>query len=216
MGEMVEKIIPRNTAIPCSIAQEFTTYQDGQTAMSVHVLQGEREMVSQCQSLGKFVLKGIPPMPAGMARILITFTLDADGLLSVTAKEKTTGIQQSIHVKPSYGLTPEQMAEMLKEAYIHAEEDVKQRLLTESVIEAKQILTILDTALKNDRELLSDTEFNQIEQAKKNLTKLIEKPALEDRNRIIDATKSLETLTQEFAERRINKAVNKALKGSMI
>lgn len=216
MGGMIEKIIPRNTAIPCSIAQEFTTYQEGQTALSIHVLQGEREMVDQCQSLGKFILRGIPPMPAGMARILVTFTLDADGLLSVTAQEKTTGIQQSIHIKPSYGLSHEQMTAMLQESYEHAEEDVKQRLLTESVVEAKQILNALKTALEKDRDLLSDQEFNTITTGKDNLTRLVDNPSLDDRDAIVQMTKDLESLTQDFAERRINKAVNKALKGSTL
>ncbi len=214
MGGMIEKIIPRNTAIPCSIAQEFTTYQEGQNALSVHVLQGEREMVDQCQSLGKFILRGIPPMPAGMARILVTFTLDADGLLSVTAQEKTTKIQQSIHIKPSYGLSHEQMASMLKESYEHAEEDVKQRLLTECVVEAKQLLNVLTTALQNDRDLLSDKEFKEINDSKIKLTNLVNQASLKDRDTIIQSTKDLEKLTQEFAERRINKALTKALKGS--
>ncbi len=216
MGGMIEKVIPRNSAIPCSIAQEFTTYQDGQNALSIHVLQGEREMVDQCQSLGKFILKGIPPMSAGMARILVTFTLDADGLLSVTAREKTTGIQQSIHIKPSYGLSHEQMATMLKESYEHAEEDVKQRLLTEACVDAQQILNVLTTALENDRDLLSEAEFDQIRTTSNELAALLEHPALEDRNKVVGVTKNLESLTQEFAERRINKAVNKALKGSEI
>ena len=173
-------------------------------------------MVDQCQSLGKFILKGIPPMSAGMARILVTFTLDADGLLSVTAREKTTGIQQSIHIKPSYGLSHEQMATMLKESYEHAEEDVKQRLLTEACVDAQQILNVLTTALENDRDLLSEAEFDQIRTTSNELAALLEHPALEDRNKVVGVTKNLESLTQEFAERRINKAVNKALKGSEI
>lgn len=213
MGGMIEKIIPRNTAIPCAVAQEFTTYQDGQTGLVIHTLQGEREMVDQCQSLGKFTLKGIPPMPAGMARILVTFTLDADGLLSVSAKEKTTGVEQSIQIKPSYGLTPDQMAEMLKESYLHAEEDIKHRLLTEAVIEVKQILNVLTTALDKDKDLLTNEELDAITVAKEDLEALVKNPDLQDRDSIMEAKENLEHLTQDFAERRINKAVNLALKG---
>ena len=154
MGGIVEKVIERNTSIPVSMAQEFTTYQDGQSAMMVHVVQGEREMVDQCRSLGKFVLSGIPPMTAGAARIKVTYSVDADGLLTVSAREEMTGVEQTIEVKPSYGLSEDDMATMLRSSMENARGDMEWRLLAEARVEAGRTVDALDAALKVDGDLL--------------------------------------------------------------
>lgn len=165
MGGIVEKVIPRNTPIPVAMAQEFTTYQDGQAAMLIHVVQGEREMVDQCRSLARFVLSGIPPMTAGAARIRVTFAVDADGLLTVSAQETTTGVEQQVAVKPSYGLSEDEMARMLRDSMEHAKEDMEVRLLTEARVEARRSILALQSALGVDSDLLSAEERQVIDEA---------------------------------------------------
>src|SRR5436190_393402 len=166
MGGLVEKIVPRNTPIPAQLAQEFTTYQDGQSAMAIHVVQGEREMVADCRSLARFELSGIPPMTAGAARIRVSFAVDADGLLTVSAEERTTGVAQRIEVKPSYGLSHDDMADMLYDSLEHAEDDVARRLLTEARVEAERGLLALDAALAKDGKLLSSEERAELDAAR--------------------------------------------------
>lgn len=213
MGGMVEKLIHRNTPIPVSVQQEFTTYQDGQTAMKIHVLQGEREMVDQNHSLAEFNLQGIPPLPAGIARIKVSFTVDADGLLSVAAREETTGTEQRIAVKPSYGLPPERIEQMLRESMEHAREDITQRLLAESRFEAKRLLAELQSAMQASAEVL-------LPQEKEDFTAQMRKieTALTGENRdAIDYERmQLEQLSHAFAERRMDTAITHALKGAHI
>jgi molecular chaperone HscA len=210
MGGLVEKVVPRNTPIPVQLAQEFTTYQDGQTAMAIHVVQGEREMVADCRSLARFELVGIPPMAAGAARIRVTFAVDADGLLTVSAQEKTTGIAQRVEVKPSYGLSHEDMADMLYDSLEHAEEDMTQRLLTEARIEARRNLLALDGALAKDGNLLSAEERGALDEARRRLEAAL---AGEDRDEINAAGEALEALSKPFAERRMDRGIREALSG---
>ncbi len=210
MGGLVEKIIPRNTTIPVARAQDFTTFKDGQTAMSIHVLQGEREMVSNCRSLGRFTLRGIPAMVAGAARIRVTFQVDADGLLAVTAREETTGVESGIEVKPSYGLTDSEIETMLRDSLDHAEEDVAVRRLLEQQVEADRVLESLAVALVQDRELLSEAERNRIERAAFNLQA---KRDGNDSSAIKRAMEELEQVTGDFVARRMNSSIRKALAG---
>ncbi|WIM14276.1 Fe-S protein assembly chaperone HscA [Enhydrobacter sp.] len=210
MGGLVEKVVPRNTPIPVQLAQEFTTYQDGQTAMAIHVVQGEREMVADCRSLARFELIGIPPMTAGAARIRVTFAVDADGLLTVSAQERTTGVAQRIEVKPSYGLSHEDMADMLYDSLEHAEEDMTQRLLTEARIEARRNLLALEGALARDGNLLSDEERGVLDEARRRLETAM---AGEDREEINAAAEALEALAKPFAERRMDRGIREALSG---
>jgi molecular chaperone HscA len=210
MGGLVEKIIPRNTPIPVSRAQEFTTYEDGQTAMAIQVVQGEREMVDQCRSLAQFELRGIPPLTAGAARIRVTFAVDADGLTTVSASEETTGIEQHIEVKPSYGLTEDEMAEMLADSMRHAEADMVGRLLTEARVEGQRALNAVAAALKADRSLLSDAEAGDVEA---HLGRLRAALGGDDRDLINGAAEALEAGTKEFAERRMDRGIRAALRG---
>ncbi len=210
MGGLVEKVVPRNTPIPVQLAQEFTTYQDGQTAMAIHVVQGEREMVDDCRSLARFELIGIPPMAAGAARIRVTFAVDADGLLTVSAQERTTGIAQRTEVKPSYGLSHDDMADMLYESLENAEEDVARRLLTEARVEAKRNLLALDSALAKDGNLLSAEERGAIDAVRERIEKAV---AGEDRDEINAAAEALEALSKPFAERRMDRGIREALAG---
>lgn len=210
MGGIVEKVIFRNTPIPTAMAQEFTTYQDGQTAMMIHVVQGERELVSQNRSLARFTLSGIPPMAAGAARIRVTFTVDADGLLTVSARETTTGVESEVQVKPSYGLSEDEMADMLKDSLEHAQEDMAARVLAEAKVEAKRNALAVNAALSHDGDLLSPEERAIIDQA---LTLLDRACAGDDRDVVLAAGEALETATKPFAERRMDRGIRKALAG---
>ncbi|UYN97485.1 MAG: Fe-S protein assembly chaperone HscA [Enhydrobacter sp.] len=210
MGGLVEKVVPRNTPIPVQIAQEFTTYQDGQTAMAIHVVQGEREMVDDCRSLARFELHGIPPMAAGAARIRVAFAVDADGLLTVSADEKTTGVAQRIEVKPSYGLSHDDMADMLYDSLEYAEEDIARRLLTEARVEGRRNLLALDAALQRDGELLSVDERLELDRAR---ARLEEASNGDDRDAINAAAEALEALSKPFAERRMDRGIRDALSG---
>ncbi len=210
MGGMVEKIIPRNTPIPVAKAQEFTTYTDGQTAMAIHAIQGEREMVDQNRSLARFELHGIPPMTAGAARIRVTFAVDADGLLTVSATEDTTGIEAEVAVKPSYGINEEEMAQMLYDSMKHAKDDMDVRLLAEARVEAGRNLNAVSAALSNDGHLLSDDEFNVIKAV---VQKLEETTKGEDRDAINASADELETATKAFAEKRMDRGIRSALRG---
>ena len=210
MGGIVEKIVPRNTPIPVQLAQDFTTYQDGQSAMAIHVVQGEREMVADCRSLARFELLGIPPMTAGAARIRITFAVDADGLLTVSAEERTTGIAQRIEVKPSYGLSHEDMADMLYDSLDNAEADMTLRLLTEARVEARRSLLALEAALTKDGSLLSAEERAEIDAARAAVEAAM---AGESRDEINAAAEALETLSKPFAERRMDRGIREALSG---
>src|SRR6185436_13014648 len=213
MGGIVEKIVPRNTPIPVQLAQDFTTYQDGQGAMAIHVVQGEREMVDDCRSLARFELSGIPPMTAGAARIRVMFAVDADGLLTVSAEEKTTGVAQRVEVKPSYGLSHDDMADMLYDSLDHAEDDMVRRLLTEARVEAKRNLLALDAALAKDGGLLSAEERNELDAARARVETAV---AGDDRDEINAAAEALETLSKPFAERRMDRGIREALAGVAI
>ena len=210
MGGIVEKIIDRNTAIPVAKAQVFTTYQDGQTGMLLHVVQGERETVDLCRSLARFELKGIPPMTAGAARIKVTFAVDADGLLSVEAEEQTKGVRAGIEVKPSYGLSDDDMARMLRDSMENAEADMNRRLLIEAQVDADRVLHALDAALAADRNLATEPELAAIAAAAETLKRL---RAEEDRELIAAAIEALEKAALPFAQRRIDRAIGQALSG---
>jgi len=210
MGDLVEKIIPRNTTIPVARAQEFTTYKDGQTAMSMHVLQGERELVSDCRSLGRFSLKGIPPLVAGSARIRVTFEVDADGLLHVSAKEETTGIESGIEVKPSYGLSDSEIEKMLVDSMEHAEEDVAARMLHEQQVEAKRVIEALAAALEDDGDMLSADERKVIDDAAK---ELVEVSTGKDDRAIKHAMEALDKVAEVFVSRRMDANIRKAMAG---
>lgn len=213
MGGLVEKIIPRNTTIPMARAQEFTTFKDGQTAMSVHIVQGERELVNDCRSLARFTLRGIPPMAAGAAHIRVTYQVDADGLLSVTAMEKTTGVQSSIQVKPSYGLTDDEIANMLKASMENAKEDIQARLLAEQRVEAERVLESVRSALAQDYDLLDDDELSAVKNAIISLEQLKQQ---DDSLAIKQGIKALDLATQEFAARRMDKSIRTALAGHSV
>ncbi|KAE9535129.1 Fe-S protein assembly chaperone HscA [Ursidibacter arcticus] len=214
MGGLVEKIIPRNTTIPVAKAQEFTTFKDGQTAMTVHVVQGERELVDDCRSLGRFTLRGIPPMVAGAAHIRVTYQVDADGLLSVTAMEKSTKVQASIQIKPSYGLTDDEVTEMIRSSMANAKEDMEARQLAEVRVDADRVIDQVVIALQEDgATLLSVEEFKAIEQE---LAKLITAKQQTDRQAIQQGIKDVDLATQEFAARRMNLSIQKALAGKTV
>ena len=210
MGGLVEKVISRNTTIPVARAQDFTTFKDGQTAMSIHALQGERELVSDCRSLGRFALHEIPPMVAGAARIRVTFQVDADGLLSVTAREQTTGVESGIEVKPSYGLTDTEIESMLRDSIEHAEDDVAARMLREQQVEAERVLEALEAALVEDGELLNTEERKQIDQAAAALNNLSKG---KDLRAIKEGITELDKVATEFVARRMDGSIKKALAG---
>ncbi len=213
MGGLTEKIIHRNTPIPVSVSQEFTTYQDGQNGMQIHVVQGEREMVAHNRSLARFELAGIPPLPAGIARVKVTFTVDADGLLTVAAEEKTTGARQAVHVKPSYGLPPEDIERMLRESMENARKDITERLLLEARVEAERAIVELESAMKQDGGLLEEAEKSRLERQMAVLRNAIEGS---DRDYIDAELNELGRLAQPFAERRMDRAIAVALKGAHI
>ncbi len=213
MGGLTEKVIPRNSTIPTARAQEFTTFKDGQTAMAIHVVQGEREMVADCRSLARFELRGIPPMVAGAARIRVTFQVDADGLLSVTAREQTTGVESSITVKPSYGLSDDEIAGMLKDSMAHAKDDAMARALREAQVEAERMIEATEAALAEDAHLLNDAEIARITAT---ITKLKELAQGENRRQINIAMDDLGFETQEFAHRRMDQSIKKVLSGRKV
>ncbi|MBX3500824.1 MAG: Fe-S protein assembly chaperone HscA [Alphaproteobacteria bacterium] len=210
MGGIVEKVIPRNTPIPVSVAQEFTTYQDGQSAMAIHVVQGERELAPDCRSLARFELRGIPPMTAGAARIRVTFSVDADGLLTVSAEERTTGVAQRVEVKPTYGLDEDELADMIYDSLEHAEDDMARRLLQEARVEAQRLAQALDSALAVDGDLLDAEERAALDRAR---ARVLAEVAGEDREAINAAAQALEELSKGFAERRMDRGIRSALSG---
>ena len=213
MGSLVEKVIPRNTTIPVARAQDFTTFKDGQTAMSIHVMQGERELVQDCRSLARFALRGIPAMPAGGAHIRVTFQVDADGLLSVTAMEKSTGVEASIQVKPSYGLSDGEIATMIQDSMSFAERDVQARMLAEQKVDAARVLESLQGALSADAALLSAAERADIDAT---IVVLHAAAAGDDIDAIEQAIKNVDKQTQDFAARRMDESIRKALKGHSV
>ena len=213
MGGLAEKVIPRNSTIPCARAQEFTTFKDGQTAMSVHVVQGERELVSDCRSLAQFELRGIPPMAAGAARIRVTYQVDADGLLSVAARELHSGVEASIVVKPSYGLGDDEIARMLQDSFTAAEVDMKLRALREEQVEAERILLATNSALAKDADLLNDAERAKIDAC---MVLLRECAQGSDHQAIKAAVDELAKTTEDFAARRMDRNVRAALTGKKL
>ena len=213
MGGLTEKVIPRNSTIPTARAQEFTTFKDGQTAMAIHVVQGERELVSDCRSLARFELRGIPPMVAGAARIRVTFQVDADGLLSVAAREQTTGVESSVTVKPSYGLSDDEIAGMLKDSMEHAKDDAMNRALKEAQVEAQRMIEATEAAMKEDPHLLDAAETAKILAT---IAKLRETMAGDNRRLINIAMDDLGFETQEFAHRRMDQSIKKVLSGRKV
>jgi molecular chaperone HscA len=213
MGSLVERIIPRNTPIPCALAQDFTTFKDGQTALAVHVVQGEREQVEFCRSLARFELRGIPPMAAGAARIRVSFQVDADGLLSVSAKELLSGVEASVVIKPSYGLTDEQVATMLREGFTTAAADMKDRALREARVEAERMLEATRTALAADGDLLSPQQRAEIDEL---MTQIGSRCDRGDLEALEAATKALANGTEVFAAERMNRSIRQALAGRQL
>ncbi|MBF0589772.1 MAG: Fe-S protein assembly chaperone HscA [Magnetococcales bacterium] len=213
MGGLVEKIVPRNSPVPTARGQEFTTFKDGQSAMAIHVLQGEREMVDQCRSLARFELRGIPPMVAGAARIKVSFQIDADGLLTVSAVESTTGTEQSVKVKPSYGLTDGEVERMLREAAEHGADDMLERLLSEARIDAERVILAIRAAMEQDGDLLSADEAAAIDAQ---LEKLISISAGEDHKVIKRTMEETDKATTFFAQRRMDRNVQQAMQGRRV
>jgi molecular chaperone HscA len=213
MGGLVERIVPRNQTIPTAMAQDFTTYQDGQTALALHVVQGERDLVADCRSLARFELRGIPPMAAGAARIRVTFTVDADGLLSVSAKEQGSGVQAHIDVKPSYGLSDEDIARMLQESFSTATQDMAARALAEARVDADRMLLATHSALHQDADLLSAEERTLIDQL---MAAVVHAREHADAAGIEAANQALAKGTENFAAQRMNRGIQKALAGKNI
>ena len=213
MGGLVEKIIPRNSTIPTARGQDFTTFRDGQTALAIQVVQGERELVSDCRSLARFELRGIPPMVAGAARIRVAFQVDADGLLAVSAREQTSGVEASIVVKPSYGLSDDEIAGMLKDSLAHVKDDALQRALKESQVDARRLLEAVRAALATDADLLSPAELSRVES---DIVKLESAALGDNRRQIMLAMDDLEADTKDFAARRMDKSIRRAFAGRNI
>ena len=214
MGGLVEKIIPRNTPIPVARAQDFTTFKDGQTALAIQVVQGERELAQDCRSLGKFELRGIPPMAAGAARIRVTFQVDADGLLSVHAVEQNSGANASIEIKPSYGLSDTEIARMLQDGFRSAKEDMQARSLREEQVEAKRLLEAVESALHEDSQLLTDVERALIRKEMNQLRASLESE--KDSALLRKAIEKAAKTTDPFAEKRMNASIQKALSGKNV
>jgi molecular chaperone HscA len=213
MGGLVERIVPRNQTIPTAMAQDFTTYQDGQTALALHVLQGERDLVTDCRSLARFELRGFAPMAAGAARIRVTFTVDADGLLQVSAKEQISGVEAQIDVKPSYGLSDDQIAQMLKDSFTTAESDMRARAVVEARVVAQRMLLATQSALSADGDLLSLSERTSIDVAMEKLRQISTSDVAAD---IESGTKALANATEAFAAMRMNRGIANALAGKNI
>jgi molecular chaperone HscA len=214
MGGLVERIVPRNQTIPTAMAQDFTTYQDGQTALALHVVQGERDLVADCRSLARFELRGIPPMAAGAARIRVTFTVDADGLLSVNAREEISGVETRIDVKPSYGLSDDDIARMLQDSFSTAQQDMQARALAEARLDADRMLLAVRSALAADAELLSLPDREVIDDL---MTALVGVLATGDDAAVIEvATQALAKGTEAFAAARMNHGIQRALAGQNI
>jgi molecular chaperone HscA len=211
MGGLVERIVPRNQTIPTAMAQDFTTYKDGQTALALHVVQGERDLVADCRSLARFELRGIPPMAAGAARIRVTFTVDADGLLSVAAREQGSGVEAKIDVKPSYGLSDDQIAAMLRDSFATAEADMKARALAEARVDADRMLLATQSALDADGPLLTDEERSAIGDLMQALRATV--AISQDAKEIEATTTALAKGTEAFAAERMNHSIQKALAG---
>ncbi len=213
MGGLVERIVPRNQTIPTAMAQDFTTYQDGQTALALHVVQGERDLVADCRSLARFELRGIPPMAAGAARIRVTFTVDADGLLQVSAKEMVSGVEASIQVKPSYGLSDEQIAKMLQESFTTAQQDMQARALAEARLEVDRMVLATRSALSADADLLTPQELAEINAL---MASALQAKDLDDASAIEAATQALAKGTEAFAAARMNRGIQLALSGKSV
>ncbi len=213
MGGLVERIVPRNQTIPTAMAQDFTTYKDGQTALALHVVQGERDLVSDCRSLARFELRGIPPMAAGAARIRVTFTVDADGLLNVSAHEQVSGVQADINVKPSYGLSDSQIAQMLQDSFSTAEQDIRTRAVVEARVDADRLLLAIQSALEADADLLNAQERAEIDAA---MLALAEGRSSADAAEIEALSKALAQATESFAAMRMNRGISQALSGKNI
>ena len=211
MGGLVERIVPRNETIPTAKAQDFTTFKDGQTAMAIHVVQGERDLVADCRSLARFELRGIPPMAAGAARIRVTFTIDADGLLNVAAREQASGVEARVEVKPSYGLSDDEIARMLRESFTTAEADMKVRALTEARVDAERMILATQSALDADGHLLQAQERQAIASLVESLRETTR--ASEDAAVVEAAVQALAKGTEAFAARRMNAGIRKALAG---
>ena len=213
MGGLVERIVPRNQTIPTAMAQDFTTFKDGQTALALHVVQGERDMVADCRSLARFELRGIPPMTAGAARIRVTFTVDADGLLQVAAREMTSGVEASIEVKPSYGLDDSAIAQMLQESFSTAQADMRARAIAEARLDAERMLLATRSALDADGDLLEASERADIDA----LVEALKAVRDADDPAVVEAaTKALANGTEAFAARRMNRGIQQALSGKNI
>jgi molecular chaperone HscA len=213
MGGLVERIVPRNQTIPTAMAQDFTTYRDGQTALALHVVQGERDLVADCRSLARFELRGIPPMAAGAARIRVTFTVDADGLLQVSAREQGSGVEASIEVKPSYGLNDDDIARMLQDSFNTAEQDMKARALAEARLDVDRLWLATQSALDADGDLLSADERRAIDEL---MAAALQAKSLDDAGAIEAATDALAKGTEAFAALRMNRGIQQALAGQHI